>query len=287
ASLRRGRRKTFMRGGKNYPRLTEHIGHFPLVLLSPSDINLVTGEPADRRRFIDQLISQRDARYLDALIRYNSALEQRNRLLRDQIADTTLYEALEAQMEMAGSYITAARAMNIDRLQQIFSPFYGSIADNGEKAIMAYKTSDYSAAGGLAAHMAVNRRRDTALGYTASGPHRDDIEFTIDGLPVRRSASQGQTKTFTSAIRFAQYELLREALGIKPLLLLDDIFDKLDAGRVSRIMGIVGTTGSFGQIFITDTNRRHLDEIVADIPSGPGGGRLWHVDSGTFTPLAL
>lgn len=287
AAIQPGRRKTFRRDGKPYQRIADHIGAFPLVLLSPADIYLVSGEPADRRRFIDQIISQRDARYLDTLLRYNAALEQRNKLLKAESADVALFEVLEQQLEFAAEYITARRHENIAGLQTIFTPFYTAIADNGEVAELAYKTADYSATGGLAEHLAANRRRDLALGYTASGPHRDDIDFSIDALPVRRSASQGQTKTFTSALRFAQYELLRRALGVKPLLLLDDIFDKLDARRVSRIMQIVGTTPGFGQIFITDTNRRHLDDIVADIPDTSDPGRLWHVENGNFSPISL
>lgn len=283
AGIAPGRRKAFKRGGKPYKRLAEHLGAFPLVLLSPADTVLVQGEPAERRRFIDQIISQSDPRYLDALMRYNGALEQRNRLLRDEIADDTLYEALEVQLEAAAGYITARRRETIAALTDIFDRYYTLIAANGEKAEMAYVCADYSADGGLAAHMARMRGRDRALHHTASGPHRDDIALTIDSMPVRRSASQGQTKTFTTALRFAQYELLSAQLGIKPLLLLDDIFDKLDAGRVHRIVEIVGASDSFGQIFITDTNRRHLDEIVADIPPSAENYRLWHVDGGTFS----
>ena len=285
AGLAPGRRKTFRRGGKPYPRLADHIGAFPLVLLSPADMDLVAGEPAERRRFIDQIISQSDARYLDSLMRYNAALEQRNRLLRDESGDNALFEALEIQLEMAGAYITARRQAAIKALAAIFAPYYSAISDNAEQAALEYAHTEYP--DGLAAHMQRMRSRDAALHYTASGPHRDDITFTVDGMPVRRTASQGQTKTFTTALRFAQYELLRRELGMKPLLLLDDIFDKLDAGRVSRIMRIVGANDSFGQIFITDTNRRHLDEIVADLPVGGDNYRLWHVERGAFTPVEI
>ena len=282
AGIKPGQRKVFRRGGKPYKRIAEHLGAFPLVLLSPSDMGLVSGEPAERRRFIDQIVSQSDARYLDSLIRYNAALEQRNKILRDGVADDTLYEVLEAQLETAGEFIIALRKSTVERLAEIFGKYYTAISGNSEEAALAYNAPDYSAEGGLAAHMAHLRNRDRALGYTASGPHRHDIVFTIDGMPVRRTASQGQTKTFTTALRFAQYELLRETLGLRPLLLLDDIFDKLDARRVRRIMEIVGTSETFGQIFITDTNRRHLDEIVADIPPSADKYRMWVVDQGEF-----
>ena len=280
--LRPGQRKVFKRSGKAYQRLAEHLGVFPVVLLSPADMELTVGEPAERRRFIDQIIAQRDARYFDALLRYNGALEQRNRLLRDENEDAGLYDALEAQLEMAAEYIVARRKENIAELQGIFQPYYQAISNGGEEAKIEYVTTEYE--GGLAAHLAKNRRRDMALHHTASGPHRDDISFTVDDMPVRRTASQGQAKTFTTALRFAQYELLREALGIKPLLLLDDIFDKLDAGRVERIIKLVGSSDTFGQIFITDTNRRHLDETVAAM-RGTESYRLWSVDHGAFTLL--
>ena len=267
--LKPGQRKVFKRSGKAYQRLAEHLGLFPVVLLSPSDMDLTAGEPADRRRFIDQIISQRDARYFDALVRYNAALEQRNRLLRDESNDTSLFEALEIQMEMNGGYIAECRKATVGELQEIFTPYF---------------TTDYSDRGGLAEHLAAMRRRDTALGHTASGPHRDDIVFTVNDMPVRRSASQGQSKTFTTALRFAQYDLLRKSLGIRPLLLLDDIFDKLDAGRVERIIGLVSSSESFGQIFITDTNRRHLDETVANLRQSDSYG-IWGVERGVFTSI--
>lgn len=275
------RRKTFRRAGKPYQRLADHLGLFPSVLLSPADMELTAGDPSERRRFIDQIGSQRDTRYLDALMRYNSALEGRNRLLRDGADDQGLYEALELQLEMAADYIVAGRRRNIADLQELFTPYYNAVAGGDEAARLDYEPTDYPE--GLAAHLAANRRRDLALRHTASGPHRHDLTFSVDGLPVRRTASQGQAKTFSTALRFAQYELLRRALGIRPLLLLDDIFDKLDAGRVERIVRLVGQTESFGQIFITDTNRRHLDETVAAI--GQGDYRLWNVERGTFTLL--
>lgn len=281
--LQPGRRKSVKRGGKPYARLAEHIGVFPVVLLSPADMELTGGEPSERRRFLDQIIAQSDRRYFDALVRYNAAIEQRNRLLKDESDDAGLYEALELQLEMNGEYIIARRRETTAELEKIFMPYYAAIAGCDEPATLTYSTTEYPE--GLAAHLAASRTRDRALHYTASGPHRDDLVFAVDGLPVRRTASQGQTKTFTTALRFAQYELLRTNLGLKPLLLLDDIFDKLDAGRVSRIMSIVATADTFGQIFITDTNRRHLDEIVADIPASADNYRMWHVERGAFTEI--
>lgn len=287
AGLTAGRRKSFRRGGKEYRRLGEHIGAFPLVMLSPADMNLVNGPSEERRRFIDQIISQNDPRYLEALVRYNQALDQRNRMLREDrgTSDRALFEAVEMQMSMSGDYLTRCRRAHLGRLDGIFRRYYAAVSGAGEDVGIAYRSQmlDEGAAS-LSEMFDRFRHRDTLLRHTSAGPHRDDIEMTLDSMPVRRAASQGQTKTFTSALRFAQYELLRESLGLNPLLLLDDIFDKLDAGRVARIMQLVASPSAscFGQIFITDTNRKHLDEIVADLP-GADGSRLWNVNGGHFT----
>lgn len=287
AVLRPGRRKSFKRAGKEYRRLADHIGAFPLVLVSPADIFLATGDPSERRRFIDQIASQSDARYLDALVRYTEAMEQRNKLLRVESADTALFEALEMQMDAAGVYIARRREQTIDALQPIFGQSHADMAP-GDIATINYRgvfAGHNPAAGDLADRLAANRRRDLAIGHTSSGPHRDDVDFELNGAPVRRIASQGQTKTFTSALRMAQYELLRRNLGINPLLLLDDIFDKLDSARVERIIGAVASGENFGQIFITDTNRRHLDDIVRLLDNSHASSRLWNVENGVFTNI--
>lgn len=285
-ALRRGRRKSLKRSGKEYQRLSEHIGMFPLVLASPADMALVTGAGDERRRLMDMVISQTDARYLDAIIRYAHALEQRNRMLRDGVADANLYLAVEMAMEAAAGYICRARRQWVDRLSGIFAAYYRAIAGDGETPALAYASHLADPTVRLADLMAERRARDAALRYTTAGPHRDDIEMQISGLPVRRAASQGQAKTYTVALRLAQYDFLRQATRLSPLLLLDDIFDKLDATRVERIVQLV-LDPSFGQIFITDTNRSHLDEIMAHISydSWAGDYRLWEVADGQFTPL--
>lgn len=282
--LARGRRKTLKRGGKEYQRLSQHIGTFPIVMAAPQDIDLIRGTGEERRRWMDMVISQSDSRYLDALIRYAGALEQRNRLLRAGIVDHTLYEAIEAMMSAAAEYIHPTREKWTERLSGIFSRYYRAIAgDDTETVGLAFRGSLHcSPDGTLRPLLDSARRHDEVVRHTSVGPHRDDIDFTLDTMPLRRCGSQGQCKTFTIALRLAQFEFLLDATGIKPLLLLDDIFDKLDADRVERIMALV--TGShFGQIFITDTNRKHLDDII-----GRTGGdyRLWTVADGTFTLAA-
>lgn len=284
-SLGGGRRKSFKRGGKEYKKLSAHIGLFPAVLVAPVDSDLINGSGEERRRFIDMVIAQGDARYLDHLIRYNHNLTQRNRLLRDGCTDTTLYLAIESAMHMSAQYICAARRSHIDRLAEIHRKYYAAIAgEDGEETSLSYRTQldEHPEETALLDLFEQNRERDRILKYTSAGPHRDDIELTLSHMPVRRTASQGQQKTYTIALRFAQYEFLCETTGLKPLLLLDDIFDKLDARRVEAIINVVAAD-TFGQIFITDTNRKHLDEILDHIPAAHA---LWSVSSGAFSTLS-
>lgn len=275
--IRRSGRKSFRRGGKEYKRLSEHIGLFPAVMIAPADHVLITGNSEERRRFIDIIISQTDAPYLDALIRYNQALEQRNKLLRDDVHDRALFESIELIMSSSAEMITRRRALHIADLEKIFQKYYQQISGTDETASLEYAKSgaNYKTfSDALLAHS----QRDEVLKYTSVGPHRDDIIFSLDSMPAKQTASQGQSKTFTIALRLSQYDFLARAIGRKPLLLLDDIFDKLDANRVQRIIEIVASD-DFGQIFITDTNRKHLDEIMAH--TGPDY-RMWSVQDGSF-----
>jgi len=278
--MARGRRKSLKRGGKEYKRLREHIGLFPLVLVSPGDIDLIRGAGEERRRWMDMVVSQGDAVYLDALMRYNAALEQRNRMLREHIVDHAVYEAIESVMVAAATLIHSRRAAWAERLQELFTGFYEAVAGAGEAPAIEYQSALNIPGTTMNSLLDSSRRHDEIVGHTGVGPHRDDIVMTLDGMPMRRSASQGQCKTFTIALRLAQWKFLNQVTGLKPMLLLDDIFDKLDASRVESIMSMVAD-GTFGQIFITDTNRTHLDEIIARTGSDH---RLWTVDCGAFTP---
>ncbi len=279
--LQQGRRKSFKRKGKEYSRLSAHIGSFPLVLASPADGELVSGAGEERRRLMDQVIAQTDPLYLDALIRYGRSLQQRNRLLRDRCVDHSLYAAVEMSMEAPAQYITSRRSAWVEELTGIFTTRYREIATSGETPAVTLRSH-------VAQHPDLSfqqlldqaRRHDEAVGHTSVGPHRDDMVLQLDGMEVRRTASQGQQKTYVIALRLAQYEFLSRATGMKPLLLLDDIFDKLDAGRVERLVEVVSSP-LFGQIFITDTNRSHLDSIMER--SG-GDHRSWMVADGVFTP---
>lgn len=275
-----GRRKSLKRKGKEYQRLSEHVGSFPLVLVSPADADLVRESAEERRRWMDMVICQGNTRYLDALIRYTRALEQRNRLLREGSVDPNLYDAVEAMMVPAAHIIYEVRKEWVERLQPIFERHYNFISGNGsEEPTLSYQSQ--MAGRDMNTLLEEARRHDEAVRHTSVGPHRDDIALALNGMEMRRTGSQGQCKTFVVALRLAQYEFLAESTGLKPLLLLDDIFDKLDARRVERIIRLVDNP-DFGQIFITDTNRSHLDEIMSRF-----GGRysLWSVSSGTFTPM--
>ncbi len=273
-----GKRKSLKRKGKEYQRLSTHIGSFPLVMVAPQDIDLVRGSSDYRRRFMDMVISQSDARYLDALIRYNHSLEQRNKLLRDHVIDPDLYIAVESSMAQTASYIYASRSAWVRKLTAIFNRYYNAIAGESDAVSLQYCSSLNHPGVTMETLLAEARRHDEEVRYTSVGIHRDDLGMDLSGMPVRRTASQGQCKTYTIALRLAQYEFLHDTSSLRPLLLLDDIFDKLDASRVQHIMEVVSLP-LFGQIFITDTNRTHLDKIMERIG---GDYRMWEVTHGCF-----
>ncbi|MBD5201139.1 MAG: DNA replication and repair protein RecF [Bacteroidales bacterium] len=277
--IARGKGKTLRRQGKEYEKISQHIGRFPLVTVSPQDSSLVTGNGEERRRLMNMVISQADGAYLSHLIAYNRALESRNRMLRAGVRDDILYESVESAMETAANAIHSTRSEWVRELSPVFASFYGDIAGNDERASLKYNSVLNTET--LREALLRKRGKDTALGYTSVGPHRDDLEMSLGHYSMRRLGSQGQIKTYTIALRLAIFEFLRKRRGLTPLLLLDDIFDKLDADRVAHIMRLVSASDSFGQIFITDTNRKHLDEIISEINGTP---LLLSVENGHFTP---
>lgn len=272
--MQRGKRKSVRRGGKEYKRLSMHIGLLPLVMVSPADWDLIRGSGEERRRLMDMIISQGDKEYLAAVIAYAKAVEQRNALIRKEFRDPLLYDAVERQMADTASLIHAARQRWIEAFEPIFMRYYSAIAGDGESVRMTYRSHLNDAP--MLEHLAATRERDLAIGYTTRGVHRDDIELLLGEHSMRKTGSQGQCKTYTIALRLAQFDFLKAHTGITPLLLLDDIFDKLDASRVESIIEVVSDE-RFGQIFITDTNRTHLDEIVRRVS---GDFAMMGVDSG-------
>ena len=258
--MKRRQKKQFKRNKKEYERLSDHIGFIPLVMASPADTDLISGGSEERRKFIDLVISQSDKGYLDALIRYNKALVQRNALLKAETeADNAIFEIWEEQMEAYGRFIFERRSQFIKQFIPVFQEFYRFISSDNEKVGIEYESD--AAEGDLRELLLQSRLRDRILGHSTKGVHRDDLQFSLGEYPMKRIASQGQTKTFLIALKLAQFEFLKQTGHTEPLLLLDDIFDKLDADRVEQIVKIVGGE-MFGQVFITDTNRGHIDDIL-------------------------
>ena len=274
----KGKGKTLKCNGKEYQRISEHIGRFPIVTVTPADHSLVSGAAEERRKLMDMVISQADKTYLSHLIRYNRSLDSRNRMLRAGVKDKLLYESIEASMADSAAAIYATRAAWVKEILPEFRARYSEISGDAEKASIRYSSvlSDKT----LPEILDSNRAKDHVLGYKSKGVHRDDLLTGLGDYSMRRLGSQGQVKTFTISLRLAIFSYLRKVSGITPILLLDDIFDKLDSSRVGRIMEMVSGGEGFGQIFITDTNREHLDEILGAIH---GESKLFSVNGGHFS----
>jgi DNA replication and repair protein RecF len=267
--MKRGQKKHFKRNKKEYKRLSEHIGLIPLVVVSPADTLLIEGGSEECRKLMDIVIAQYDRSYIDALSRYNNALQQRNTLLKQASAaevssaafDPLLIQLWEEQMAEAGEQLFEKRRAFVDELVPLFQQYYEHISGGQERVGLTYVS--HCQRGPLLEVIQRDRHKDLAVGYSLHGVHRDDLEFTLDGHLMKREGSQGQNKTYVIALKLAQFDFLkRTGAQTTPLLLLDDIFDKLDAQRVEQIVRLV-SSDNFGQIFITDTNRDHLDQILS------------------------
>lgn len=260
--MKRGTRKRFKRNQKEYKRLSQHIGLIPLIFVSPADTALIDGGSDSRRRFLDMVISQLDHSYIELLSRYNKALTQRNALLKaEQEPDGALMEILEQEMATQGEAIYAKRDAFVREFIPVFQTIYDHVSGCHETVSLQYIS--HAQRGPLLDVIQRDRHKDRAVGYSLHGIHRDDLEMMIGGYQLKREGSQGQNKTYVLALKLAQFDFLkRTASSTTPLLLLDDIFDKLDAGRVERIVNMVAGD-AYGQIFITDTNRDHLDSILS------------------------
>lgn len=277
--LKRKQKKQFKRNKKEYTRLSDHIGFIPLVLVSPADSLLIAGGSEERRRFMDVVISQFDREYLEALIRYNKALMQRNTLLKSDIEpEEELMAVWEEMMATAGTVVYQKRKAFIDEFIPVFQSYYAYISQDREEVSLAYES--HAAQGDLLQLIQESRQRDRIMGYSLKGVHKDDLVMQLGEFPIKREGSQGQNKTYLIALKLAQFEFLkRTGSQTTPLVLLDDIFDKLDASRVEQIVKLVAGD-SFGQIFITDTNRDHLDKILKKID---GDYKLFEVEGGMVT----
>jgi len=256
-------KKQFKRNKKEYERLSDHIGLLPLVLVSPDDSELIQGGSEERRKFIDGVISQYNKIYLNNLLQYNNALKQRNALLKsEQPIDDSLLDIWEEQMAVFGNYIYEQRKQFIDEFIPIFQNFYSYISVGNEQISLSYHSQHHDQ--DIKSKMLTTRDRDRILGYSTQGIHKDDLEMLLGSYPIKRVGSQGQNKTYLISLKLAQFDFLKRTHNLSPLLLLDDIFDKLDSIRVKKIIELV-SGDTFGQIFITDTNREHLDLLLLQL----------------------
>lgn len=262
-ALKRGARKRLKIDGKDVKRISEHVGKIPLVMIAPADSAFITGGSEERRHFMDMVIMQYNAVYLDSLIRYERALKQRNTLLKQEAEpDEAVMDVIEAMMSETGEVIYNERKRFVEEFQPIFLDLYRRLAGNvTEEVAMSYVS--HGERGDLQSQLRDWRQRERIVGYSLHGVHKDDLDLTLNGFAVKREASQGQQKTYFIAMKLAQYVFLKnKGEKMVPLLLLDDIFDKLDSNRVEQIINYV-SGNEFGQIFITDTRREHLDQVLA------------------------
>ena len=275
--MKRGQKKQFRNGKKDYKRMVDHIGLLPLVMVSPQDGRLIEDGSEERRRFLDVVISQHNKEYLNRLNTYNGLLKQRNALLKEesekeavcQCRDiSSLLEVYELQMVPQAEYIYRERSRFVEQFIPLFQEIYSELSGDAEQVSLRYisQLQDRD----LAEAYVRTRERDRILGWTSQGIHKDEIEMLLGDYPLKRVGSQGQQKTYLLAMKLAQALYLG-----KPILLLDDIFDKLDSERVARIVRLVNSD-RFGQIFITDTDRQHLTDLLRPTPEP----KIFYVERG-------
>ncbi|MDD2476207.1 MAG: DNA replication and repair protein RecF [Dysgonamonadaceae bacterium] len=259
SALKRRQKKQFKRNKKQYDKLSSHIGFIPLVMISPADNELIMGGSEERRNFMDVAISQFDKPYLQSLVRYNNALQQRNALLKHDNIDISLLEIWEKIMIDEGMDIFEKRNLFIQELTPIFHKFYTTISQSKETISLNYSSQLTDST--FKEQLIIARKRDMIVGHTSVGIHRDELEMSIDEYPIKKDGSQGQKKTYFVSLKLAQFQFLQKKSNTTPLLVLDDIFDRLDEARVKEIIKLV-SSDDFGQIFISDTNRQSLDRIL-------------------------
>jgi DNA replication and repair protein RecF len=291
-SLRAGQKKTLTHDKQPYERMADHIGRYPAVLISPYDTDLIRQGSEERRRYFDSLQSQLDPEFLNLLIQYNGLLRQRNATLKQHSGghgfDTLYLQALDDQLAPLGESLSTLRVNFLAAFTPVFQSHYQQLAEGREQVQLDYKSQ---LPGQNFRHLLLaNERKDLALQRSTVGPHRDDFVFLMDGLPVKSYGSQGQQKSYVIALKLAQFEMLanrqpgssaegQSAPGGKPLLLLDDIFDRLDDKRIARLLQLVADH-TFGQVFLTDTNLARTDQALAGVRSDI---RRFRVEAGTVT----
>ena len=251
--------KKVKRDDKPYTKVSEHVGVLPVVIVSPADVSMVSESGEERRKFVNAVLSQMDHEYLVALQQYNRLLLQRNKMLKDMNPDRSLLEVIDMRMAALAEPVYKARKKFVEDLKPIVREYYRLVSGGSEEVDITYDTELDKAP--LDEILSASFEKDRALRYTSAGIQRDDFVFTMNGWPLRRHGSQGQQKSFLVSLKFAQYEIMKRAYGFAPLLLLDDVFDKLDMGRISNLLQMVSGK-DFGQIFITDSNKVRMSGIV-------------------------
>ncbi|WP_144893237.1 DNA replication/repair protein RecF [Flavobacterium tiangeerense] len=262
-SLKKGQKKILKRNGKNYDKFSDHIGFIPLVIISPADRDLIVEGSETRRKFMDSVISQLDAHYLQELIHYNKVISQRNALLKyfalNHVYDADTLSIYNEQLTGLGNSIFEKRKDFVAQFLPIFIAHHKAITGSEETVQLLYES--HLSQKGFLSLLEESITKDRALQYTSVGIHKDDLVFQIDEHPIKKFGSQGQQKSFLIALKLAQFEFLKKQSGVKPILLFDDIFDKLDESRVSKIIEMVNSA-TFGQLFITDTHSDRTEAIV-------------------------
>tara|TARA_R110002124_G_scaffold50233_1_gene146406 strand:- start:664 stop:1743 length:1080 start_codon:yes stop_codon:yes gene_type:complete len=262
-SLKKGQKKVLKRNDKAYSKFSEHIGQFPLVIISPADRDLVTEGSETRRKFIDGVISQQNKTYLQDLISYSKVLSQRNALLKyfaaNRVFDALNLSVYNEQLSEYGTRIYNVRKAFLEQFIPIFNEKYQIISGDKEQVNLNYKSQlhDFE----MSDLLKKSLEKDKILQYTTSGIHKDDLSFEIGEYPIKKFGSQGQQKSYLIALKLAQFEFIKQQSNVLPILLLDDIFDKLDENRVSQIIDLVNND-EFGQIFITDTHADRTENIL-------------------------
>ncbi len=264
--IRKNKRKVFKRNNKEYTKLSDHIGLFPIVMISPADSNLILDGSEERRKFINGVIVQYDKNYLQDIIKYNRLIEQRNRLLKNIASAKHLHEdtldIYDAQIVPVGESIYEKRLNFTEKLIPVFQKYYDFISSGREKVDLTYQSQ--LSEGNFRDQLLQSQERDKTLQFTSVGIHKDDLILNLQGFNIKKIGSQGQQKTYLVALKLAKFDFIKEITNIRPILLLDDIFDKFDESRVKQIIKLVSDE-NFGQIFITHTNEKRMKAVLKDI----------------------
>ena len=277
--LAAGKRKIFERNGNTYPKLSEHIGLLPVVMICPDDVALAKEGSEYRRKFLDNTISQYDRGYLNALLTYTKILEQRNALLKSERFSEALLAIYDTQLVEPARIVCEGRAALVAELSVLFNAYYARIS--GDREAVACRYDSQLLTQNMSDILASRREKDRVLQRTTGGVHRDELTFIIHDVSLKKFGSQGQLKSFVIALKLAQHALLRQHSGMQPILLLDDFFDKLDEQRVTNVLSLL-VDMQFGQLFLTDTSSDRIQSVLKHLPQLDT--KLWQVENGIISP---